>query len=101
MTSFELCSLDYVSIIPAQHRMHKKVPLADARSNGAAISDIHEPRLFPDPDIIAAAAATFDVIPFADHKLRNDKDLLLHVAKVCHPTFVGDEPCWKDSHDVF
>ena len=90
-----------MSIIPAQHRMNKKVALTDVRSNGAAISDIHEPRLLADPDITAAASATFNVIPFADHKLRNDKDLLLQVAKCSHPTFVGDEPCWKDSHDVF
>ena len=45
---------------------------------------IDEP-LLHDKDIIAAASATFDIVEYLTPALRNDKDFILRIARVCNP----------------
>ena len=69
-------------------RADKQIALAAVRGSGIAMVGIHEP-LLHDKDIIAAASATFDIAQYLTPALRNDKDFILRIAKVCNPVVLG------------
>ena len=69
-------------------RADKQIALAAVRGTGLAMVGIDEP-LLHDKDIIAAASATFEIAQHLTPALRNDKDFILRIAKVCNPVVLG------------